>query len=57
MAANLQQQRFINEQLRREVNVPRIQTSKASMLLIKYMTDHEPEDYLIMGFASKKAAN
>ncbi|XP_067627540.1 guanine nucleotide-binding protein subunit gamma-1 [Eurosta solidaginis] len=54
MAANLQQQRSINEQLRREADIPRIQVSQACQLMMKYVLDHENEDCLLNGFASQK---
>ncbi|XP_030375476.1 guanine nucleotide-binding protein subunit gamma-1 [Scaptodrosophila lebanonensis] len=54
MAANLQQQRTINEQLRREVGIPRIQVSEASMLLMQYVMEHESDDCLLSGFTSQK---
>ncbi|XP_017477658.1 PREDICTED: guanine nucleotide-binding protein subunit gamma-1-like [Rhagoletis zephyria] len=54
MAANLQQQRSINEQLRREAVVPRIQVSEACQLMMKYVLEHEGEDCLLNGFASQK---
>lgn len=54
MAANLQQQRLINEQLRREVKISRARVSESCMLMIKYMSEHENEDYLLTGFASQK---
>ncbi|XP_018804771.1 PREDICTED: guanine nucleotide-binding protein subunit gamma-1-like [Bactrocera latifrons] len=54
MAANLQQQRIINEQLRREANIPRIQVSQACQLMMKYMLEHESEDCLLNGFSSQK---
>lgn len=54
MAANLQQQRLINEQLRREVKISRVRVSESCMLMIKYMSEHENEDYLLTGFASQK---
>ncbi|KRF98000.1 guanine nucleotide-binding protein subunit gamma-1 [Drosophila tropicalis] len=54
MAANLQQQRVINEQLRREVGLPRIQVSEACSLMMKYMMENETEDCLLSGFTSPK---
>ncbi|XP_037950252.1 guanine nucleotide-binding protein subunit gamma-1-like [Teleopsis dalmanni] len=54
MAANLQQQRIINHQLRREVDVPRMQVSEACLLIMKYISDHESDDCLLNGFTSQK---
>ncbi|XP_075167204.1 guanine nucleotide-binding protein subunit gamma-1-like [Haematobia irritans] len=54
MAANVQQQRVINEQLRREAEIPRIRISETCMIMMKYMADHENEDYLLKGFSSPK---
>lgn len=54
MAANLQQQRTINEQLRREAGIPRIQVSEACNAMMKYMIDHESDDCLLSGFTSQK---
>ncbi|XP_053964003.1 guanine nucleotide-binding protein subunit gamma-1 [Anastrepha obliqua] len=54
MAANLQQQRSINEQLRREADVPRIQVSQACQLMIKYVLEHGSDDCLLNGFVSQK---
>ncbi|XP_065369289.1 guanine nucleotide-binding protein subunit gamma-1-like [Calliphora vicina] len=54
MAANIQQQRLINEQLRREVEISRARVSESSMLMIKYMSEHENEDCLLTGFTSQK---
>ncbi|XP_055855664.1 guanine nucleotide-binding protein subunit gamma-1-like [Episyrphus balteatus] len=54
MAANLQQQRAINEQLQREADIPRMSVSEASSLMIKYVSEHENEDCLLSGFSNQK---
>ncbi|XP_034104311.1 guanine nucleotide-binding protein subunit gamma-1 [Drosophila sulfurigaster albostrigata] len=54
MAANLQQQRTLNEQLRREACIPRIQVSEACNAMMKYMLDNETDDCLLSGFTSQK---
>ncbi|KAH8233672.1 hypothetical protein KR026_011154 [Drosophila bipectinata] len=53
MAANLQQQRSINSQLRREVGIERMPVSEACSLMMKYMLEHEEEDCLLSGFTQK----
>merc|ERR1711894_297406 len=50
----LQQQRQLVEQLRREAAINRITVSQACKDLQKYCTDHGNEDFLIKGFASQK---
>uniref|UniRef100_A0A0K8TQ64 Guanine nucleotide-binding protein subunit gamma n=1 Tax=Tabanus bromius TaxID=304241 RepID=A0A0K8TQ64_TABBR len=54
MASNLQQQRSIVEQLRREAALQRMPVSQACSDIIKYVTEHEQEDCLLMGFSSQK---
>lgn len=54
MAATVQQQRIINEQLRREAEIPRIRVSETVGILMKYMADHENDDCLLTGFTSQK---
>lgn len=54
MASNLQQQRAIVDQLRREANLTRINVSQACADIIKYVVEHAPEDCLLMGFSSQK---
>ncbi|XP_055313848.1 guanine nucleotide-binding protein subunit gamma-1 isoform X2 [Sitodiplosis mosellana] len=54
MANNLQQQRNMVEQLRREANIQRMPVSKACEDIIKYVTEHEQEDCLLVGFSSQK---
>ncbi|XP_005179616.1 guanine nucleotide-binding protein subunit gamma-1 [Musca domestica] len=53
MAANIQQQRIINEQLRREAEIPRIRVSETCRIMMKYMADHANDDCLLNGFPSQ----
>jgi len=53
--SNVQQQRLIVEQLRREAAIKRINISAAIEDIKKFITDHEQEDYLLVGFPSQKA--
>lgn len=55
VTTNLQQQRQITEQLRREAALKRITVSKAVEDIMKYITEHEQEDYLLVGFSSQKS--
>ncbi|XP_034939686.1 guanine nucleotide-binding protein subunit gamma-1 [Chelonus insularis] len=52
---NLQQQRQVTEQLRREAAIKRINVSKAVEDIMKYITEHEQEDCLLVGFSSQKS--
>ncbi|KAK0075627.1 hypothetical protein PV325_006628 [Microctonus aethiopoides] len=52
---NLQQQRQVTEQLRREAAIKRITVSKAVEDIMKYITEHEQEDCLLVGFSSQKS--
>jgi len=52
---NLQQQRQVTEQLRREAALKRITVSKAIEDIMKYITEHEQEDCLLVGFSSQKS--
>uniref|UniRef100_A0A1B0DPQ7 Uncharacterized protein n=1 Tax=Phlebotomus papatasi TaxID=29031 RepID=A0A1B0DPQ7_PHLPP len=54
MASNLQQQRAIVDQLRREASMQRIMVSQACLDIVKYVTEHEQEDCLLVGFSSQK---
>lgn len=54
IANNLQQQRNMVEQLRREANIQRMPVSQACADIIKYVTEHEQEDCLLVGFSSQK---
>ena len=53
--SNLQQQRQVTEQLRREAAIKRISVSKAVEDLMKYIMEHEQEDCLLVGFSSQKS--
>ncbi|XP_011497786.1 PREDICTED: guanine nucleotide-binding protein subunit gamma-1-like [Ceratosolen solmsi marchali] len=53
--SNLQQQRQLTEQLRREAAVKRVSVSKAVEDLMKYIVEHEQEDCLLVGFSSQKS--
>uniref|UniRef100_U5EML2 Putative kinesin-like protein at 54d n=1 Tax=Corethrella appendiculata TaxID=1370023 RepID=U5EML2_9DIPT len=54
MASNLQQQRSLTDQLRREASIQRVPVSQAVNDIIKYVIDHEQEDCLLVGFSSQK---
>ncbi|XP_003424561.1 guanine nucleotide-binding protein subunit gamma-1 [Nasonia vitripennis] len=53
--SNLQQQRQLTEQLRREAAIKRISVSKAVEDLMKFIIEHEQEDCLLVGFSSQKS--
>lgn len=55
MITNLHQQRQITEQLRREAAIKRITVSQAVQDIMKFITEHEQEDCLLVGFSSQKA--
>lgn len=54
IASNLQHQRNMVDQLRREASVQRMPISQACMDIVKYVTEHEQEDCLLVGFSSQK---
>lgn len=54
MYSNLQQQRAITEQYRREAAIQRMPVSQACEDIIKYCNDHKQEDCLLVGFTSQK---
>jgi len=54
IATNLQQQRSIVDQLRREASIQRLPVSQACADIVKYVTEHEQEDCLLVGFSSQK---
>lgn len=54
VVSNLQQQRAVTEQLRREAAIKRIPVSQAVADIIKYITEHEQEDCLLVGFSSQR---
>lgn len=55
MISNLQQQRQVTEQLRREAAMRRITVSQAVQDIMKFISEHEQEDCLLVGFSSQKA--
>ncbi|KAL1501562.1 hypothetical protein ABEB36_006863 [Hypothenemus hampei] len=54
VVSNLQQQRTLTEQLRREAAVKRVPVSQAIKDIIKYIQEHEPDDCLLVGFSSQR---
>ncbi|XP_017836221.1 guanine nucleotide-binding protein subunit gamma-1 [Drosophila busckii] len=54
MSSSLQQQRIVVEQLRREAAIDRQTVSDSCAKMMKYITEHEQEDYLLTGFTSQK---
>ncbi|XP_028144724.1 guanine nucleotide-binding protein subunit gamma-1 [Diabrotica virgifera virgifera] len=54
VVSNLQQQRSVTEQLRREAAVKRMPVSMAVKDIIKYITEHEQDDCLLVGFSSQR---
>ncbi|TMW39228.1 hypothetical protein DOY81_015692 [Sarcophaga bullata] len=54
MSSSLQQQRIIVEQLRREAAVERQSVSESCAAMMRYISQHEQEDYLLTGFTSQK---
>ncbi|XP_073846113.1 guanine nucleotide-binding protein subunit gamma-1-like [Musca autumnalis] len=52
--SSVQQQRIINEQLRREAEIPRIRVSETCMIMMKYIAEHANDDCLLTGFSSQK---
>lgn len=54
VVSNLQQQRAINEQLRREAAIKRIPVSQAVADIVKYVTENEQDDCLLVGFSSQR---
>merc|ERR1712156_565470 len=55
MLSNLQQQRIMVDQLRREAAIKRINVSQAIEDIKKFISDHENGDYLLVGFPSQKS--
>ncbi|XP_076058027.1 guanine nucleotide-binding protein subunit gamma-1-like isoform X5 [Oratosquilla oratoria] len=53
--SNHHQLRRMVEQLQREADIQRIKTSEASSSLMRYIQEHEAEDYLLVGFSSQRA--
>ncbi|XP_045523425.1 guanine nucleotide-binding protein subunit gamma-1 [Pieris brassicae] len=54
MVSTLQQQRAVTEQLRREAAIKRIPVSIAVADIVRFISDHEQEDCLLVGFTSQK---
>lgn len=54
MSSNLQQQRSLVDQLRREASIERQPISESCAKLLKYINEHEQEDFLLTGFSSQK---
>ncbi|XP_019758425.1 guanine nucleotide-binding protein subunit gamma-1-like [Dendroctonus ponderosae] len=52
--SNLQHQRGITEQLRREAAIKRMPISQAVKDIIKYIQEHEQDDCLLVGFSSQR---
>ncbi|XP_047477168.1 guanine nucleotide-binding protein subunit gamma-1-like [Penaeus chinensis] len=55
LMSSQQQLRVLVDQLQREANIERMNTSEAINQLKRYITEHEAEDYLLVGFSSQKA--
>lgn len=53
--SNLQQQRLMVEQLRREASIKRVPISEVVEEIKQFINAHEQEDYLLIGFSSQKA--
>lgn len=54
MASNLQSTRQVVEQLKREAAIQRIPVSQACNDIIKYVTEHTQQDYLLVGFPNQR---
>lgn len=54
MASNVQQQRLLVDQLRREANMERIAVSEASNLIIRFIIENETDDCILNGFSNQK---
>lgn len=54
MASNVQNQRVLVEQLRREATMERIPVSEASNLIIQFILDNEVDDCILNGFSNQK---
>ncbi|XP_017768961.1 PREDICTED: guanine nucleotide-binding protein subunit gamma-1-like [Nicrophorus vespilloides] len=52
--SNLQQQRAVTEQLRREAAIRRMPVSQAVSDIVKYISDHMQDDCLLVGFSSQR---
>ncbi|XP_023344586.1 guanine nucleotide-binding protein subunit gamma-1 isoform X2 [Eurytemora carolleeae] len=51
----LQHEREVVQQLRREANIKRINVSQAAEDIKRFVNQHQPEDFLLMGFPSVKS--
>jgi len=54
MASNLQNTRQVVEQLKREAAIQRIPVSQACADIVKYVTEHAQQDYLLVGFPNQR---
>ncbi|CAG4930830.1 unnamed protein product [Colias eurytheme] len=54
MVSTLQQQRAVTDQLRREAAIKRIPVSAAVSDIVRFISEHEQEDCLLVGFTSQK---
>ncbi|XP_025829050.1 guanine nucleotide-binding protein subunit gamma-1 [Agrilus planipennis] len=54
VVSNIQQQRAITEQLRREAAIKRIPVSEAVADIVKYIQEHEQDDCLVVGFSNQR---
>ncbi|XP_065156719.1 guanine nucleotide-binding protein subunit gamma-1-like [Atheta coriaria] len=52
--SNLQQQRAVTEQLRREAAIKRMLVSQAVADIVKFINEHEQDDCLLHGFTSQR---
>nr|AUC64087.1 G protein gamma subunit [Neogonodactylus oerstedii] len=55
MLSNVQQQRIVVEQLRRQASIARTPVSEAVEEIKQFISQHEQEDYLLIGFSSQRA--
>merc|ERR1712024_306062 len=53
--SNVQQQRMVVEQLRREAGIKRISVSQAAEDIKKFVLDKQVSDCLLVGFSSERA--
>ncbi|CAB3380046.1 Hypothetical predicted protein [Cloeon dipterum] len=57
MISSLQQQKRVTEQLRREAAIRRILVSQAATDIMKYISDHQQEDCLLVESMSHQPVN
>ncbi|XP_076055961.1 guanine nucleotide-binding protein subunit gamma-1-like isoform X2 [Oratosquilla oratoria] len=55
MLSNVQQQRLVVEQLQRQASIARTPVSEAVKEIKEFISQHEQEDYLLIGFSSQRA--